>query len=137
MTLWPSSRMRRGEPIKSLISQSGTIDVGSGQAVLVTAEAAKGMLDSLINMSGTILADSAVQEGGRILLLARGGNVDVSGELSARGSTGGQIEVLGDQVHLTSSAKLDADGTYGGGTLHIGGAYQGGGEHIRSDEYAN
>ena len=43
------------------------------------------MLDSLINISGTILADSAVQEGGRILLLARGGNVDVSGNLSAGG----------------------------------------------------
>ncbi len=121
-----------GEPVKSLISQSGVIDVGSGQAVLVTAEAAKGMLDSLINMSGVILAESAVQEGGRILLLARGGNVDVSGELNAGGTKGGQIEVLGDQVHLASSAKLDADGTYGGGTLHIGGDYQGSSETYRS-----
>ena len=33
--------------------------------------------------------------------LARGGNVDVSGTLSARGTTGGLIEVLGDEVHLT------------------------------------
>jgi len=121
-----------GEPVKSLISQSGVIDVGSGQAVLVTAEAAKGMLDSLINMSGVILAESAVQEGGRILLLARGGNVDVGGELKAGGTKGGRIEVLGDQVHLASSAKLDTDGIYGGGTLHIGGAYQGGGETYRS-----
>ncbi|MFH2045781.1 MAG: filamentous hemagglutinin N-terminal domain-containing protein [Pseudomonadota bacterium] len=121
-----------GQPIKSLISQSGTIDVDSGQAVLVTAEAAKGMLDSLINMSGTILADSAVQEGGRILLLARGGNVDVSGNLSVRGTTGGSIEVLGDQVNLSSTAMLDADGTLGGGVLHVGGAYQGDSNTYRS-----
>jgi filamentous hemagglutinin family protein len=122
----------QGQPFKSLITQAGAIDVGSGKAVLVTAEAAKGMLDSLINMSGTILADSAVQEGGRILLLARGGNVDVSGDLSARGTAGGRIEVLGDQVHLASTAKLDADGTYGGGTLHVGGAFQGSGDTYRA-----
>jgi filamentous hemagglutinin family protein len=122
----------QGQPVKNLIRQTGTIDVGSGKAVLVTAEAAKGVLDSLINMSGTILADSAVQEGGRIQLLARGGNVDVSGHLSARGTTGGQIDVLGDQVHLFPTAKLDADGAYGGGAIHIGGAYRGSGDTYRS-----
>ncbi len=127
----------QGQPVKSLISQAGTIDVGSGKAVLVTAEAAKGMLDSLINMSGIIFADSAVQEGGRILLLARGGNVDVSGELSAKGTAGGQIEVLGDQVHLASTAKLDADGGDGGGKLHVGGAFQGSGGYLPFAEYTD
>jgi filamentous hemagglutinin family protein len=122
----------QGQPIKELIRQTGTIDVGGGQAVLVTAEAAKGMLDSLINMSGTILADSAVQAGGRIELLARGGSVDVSGHLSAKGTTGGQIDVLGNRVHLFSTAKLDVGGNYSGGTLHIGGAYQGGGDTYRA-----
>ncbi len=122
----------QGQPVKSLISQTGTIDVGTGKAVLVTAETAKGVLDSLINMSGTILADSAVKEGGRILLLGRGGNVDVSGHLSARGTTGGQIDVLGDQVHLSSTAKLDVDGAYGGGGIHVGGAYQGSGDTYRA-----
>jgi filamentous hemagglutinin family protein len=122
----------QGLPIKSLITQAGVIDVGSGQAVLVTADAAKGVLDSLINMSGTILADSAVQEGGRILLLARGGSADVSGGMSARGTTGGQIEVLGSQVHLFPTAELDASGLYGGGTLQIGGAYRGNGDTYRS-----
>jgi filamentous hemagglutinin family protein len=122
----------QGQPLKDLLSQTGTIDVSGGQAVLVTAEAAKGVLDSLINMSGTILADSAVQEGGRILLLARGGNVDVSGNMSARGTTGGQIDVLGDQVHLFSTAKLDVNGVYGGGVLHVGGDYQGSGDTYRA-----
>lgn len=122
----------RGHALGSLVSQAGTIDVGSGRAVLVTAEVARGVMDSLINMSGTILADSAVQEGGRIHLLARGGAVDVSGELSARGTLGGTIEVLGDQVRLSSTARLSADGSYGGGTVHVGGAFQGGGDTYRS-----
>jgi len=122
----------QGKQVKDLISQAGTIDVGGGQAVLVTAEVAKGVLDSLINMSGVVLADSAVQEGGRILLLARGGNVDVSGNLSAEGTTGGQIDVLGDQVHLLSTATLDVNGVYGGGVLHVGGDYQGSGDTYRA-----
>lgn len=122
----------QGKPVKDLISQAGTIDVGSGQTVLMTAEVAKGLLDSLINMSGVVLADSAVQEGGRILLLARSGNVDVSGNLSAEGTTGGQIDVLGDQVHLFSTATLDANGVYGGGVLHVGGDYQGSGDTYRA-----
>ncbi len=122
----------QGEAVESLIKQAGTIDVDGGKAVLITAEAARGVMDSLINMSGTILADSAVQEGGRIHLLARGGGVDVSGELSAKGTTGGKIEVLGDQVNLASTASLSVDGTNGGGTLHVGGAFQGGGDTYRS-----
>lgn len=122
----------QGQSLKNLLGQTGTIDVSGGQAVLVTAEVAKGVVDSLINMSGTILADSAVQEGGRILLLARRGNVDVSGSLSARGITGGQIDVLGDQVHLFSTAALDVNGVYGGGVLHVGGDYQGSGDTYRA-----
>lgn len=125
-------RDSNGQPVKSLITQAGTIDVSGGKAVLVTADVAKGMLDSLINMSGAILADSAVQEGGRILLSARGGNVDVSGQLSATGTIGGQIDILGDQVHLFSPAYLDVSGLYGGGILHVGGAYQGSGDTYRA-----
>ena len=121
-----------GQPVESLITQAGTIDVGGGKAVLVTAEVAKGVLDSLINMSGAILADSAVQEGGRILLSARGGNVDVSGQLSATGTIGGQIDILGDQIHLFSTALLNVDGLFGGGVLHVGGAYQGSGDTYRA-----
>ena len=40
--------------------------------------------------------------------------------------------MLGDQVQLASTAKLDADGTYGGGTLHVGGAFQGSGDTYRA-----
>lgn len=35
-------------------------------------------------------------------------------------------------MHLTSSAKLNADGIFGGGKLHVGGAYQGGNDTYRS-----
>jgi filamentous hemagglutinin family protein len=125
-------RSADGESVTALINQAGTIDIGGGQAVLVTAATAAGVLDNLINMRGTILADSAIQDGGRILLMGQGGKVEVSGTLSAQGVQGGDIEVLGETVHLADGAKLDVSGEQGGGLLHVGGAFQGGGTTYRA-----
>ena len=125
-------RSLNGEPVTSLITQAGTIDVSGGRAVLMTARNAKNVLDSLVNMSGNIKADTAVAQGGRILLLGEGGTVDVSGTMSATGVTGGAIEALGGNVHIRSTANLDASGAAGGGVVHAGGAYQGQGDTFRS-----
>jgi filamentous hemagglutinin family protein len=123
-----------GEPVTSLIANAGSIETAGGRTVLMTARNAKNVLDNLINMSGTIKADTAVQQGGRILLLGEGGKVNVSGTLSARGVTGGAVEVLGDQLHLASTATVDASGTHGGGMVHVGGAFQGQGDTYRSSQ---
>jgi filamentous hemagglutinin family protein len=48
----------------------------------------------------------------------------VSGEISTLGEVGGQVAVLGDRVALLA-ANLNASGTNGGGTINIGGNYQG------------
>jgi filamentous hemagglutinin family protein len=127
-------RALNGEPVTSLIANAGSIDTAGGRTVLMTARNAKNVLDNLINMSGTIKADSAVQQGGRILLLGEGGKVEVSGTLSARGVTGGAVEVLGDQVHLASTTTVDASGARGGGMVHVGGAFQGQGDTYRSSQ---
>lgn len=121
-----------GEPVTSLVTNQGRIDAAGGQAVLITARNAKNVLDNLVNMSGTIKADSAVQQGGRILLLGDGGTVDVNGTLSSRGAAGGSIEVLGDRVRLGDAAALDAGGTTVGGIVHVGGAFQGQGDTYRA-----
>ena len=121
-----------GEPVTSLISNSGRIETAGGEAVLMTARNAKNVLDNLVNMTGTIKADTAVQQGGRILLLGEGGQVNVNGSLSAQGTTGGSIQVLGERVRLGAEASLDASGVAGGGIVHVGGAYQGQGDVYRS-----
>jgi filamentous hemagglutinin family protein len=123
-----------GAPVSSLIANSGTIDTAGGRTVLMTARNAKNILDNLINMSGTIKADTAVEQSGRILLLGEGGKVDVSGTLSARGATGGSIEALGGEVHVASTATADASGAAGGGIVHVGGAFQGKGDTYRSTQ---
>jgi filamentous hemagglutinin family protein len=125
-------RQANGEPVANLITNTGRIESGGGQTVLMTARTAKNVLDNLINTSGTIKADTAVQQSGRILLLAEGGKVEVGGLLSAQGTTGGTIRVLGDRVHVSSAAALDASGAEGGGTIQVGGAWQGQGDAYRA-----
>ncbi len=67
-----------------------------------------GIYAGLINNSGTIRADSAVAEGGSILLKAtKSVTLEDSGVLSAQGQGGGEIKVLGgDRVEV--AGRLDA-----------------------------
>lgn len=118
-----------------------------------------GMVGALVRNSGTLSASSAVSEGGRIFLRAtsnieqtaggrieasgtRGGQISlqsgdttvVEGSLEATGSAGkgGQIDVLGDKVGLFGAANVDASGTAGGGTVLIGGDYQGANPEVKN-----
>jgi filamentous hemagglutinin family protein len=115
----------QGRSVRALIDQAGTIDVAGGKAVLVTAVTAKSVLDSVVNMSGTMVADTVANRQGQILLLGKGGKVEVSGQLGARGlqagEAGGKVQVLGDQVSLTDNALVDASGQAGGGSVLVGG----------------
>jgi filamentous hemagglutinin family protein len=67
-----------------------------------------GIYAGLINNSGSIRADSAVSEGGRILLKAtKSATLESTSVLSARGQGGGEIKVLaGDSVQV--AGRLDA-----------------------------
>ena len=60
------------------------------------------------------------------------GTTVVSGTLDAsnieQGQTGGQIVVLGERVGLLDGAQIDVSGHSGGGTVLIGGDFQGNGE---------
>jgi filamentous hemagglutinin family protein len=129
-----------GKPVKALINQAGTIDVAGGKAVLATAGLAKAVVDDVINMSGTIKADAVGVRNGQIVLLGRGGQVDVTGQLSATGAasgeTGGTIQVLGDRISLGSTSHLDASAVAGGGVVLVGGDYQGTGDVYRAEHTA-
>ncbi len=110
--------------LKGGVDNAGHIDVGDGVVAMSAQRAAK-HLDSVISVGGAVIADSVSNQGGTIVL----GNADhtqVSGTLSAKGSDGGQIKVLGNEVSLASTAKVDASGTQGkGGSVAVGGSFQG------------
>ncbi|PHV31024.1 hypothetical protein CSQ94_24175 [Janthinobacterium sp. BJB312] len=88
-----------------------------------------GMAGALLSQRGVLNANSAVVgDNGRIVLKASGKALLEAGSVtSATGAagTGGQIHVLGEQVGLLGNAKVDASGTTGGGTVLLGGDYQG------------
>ncbi|MES2349436.1 MAG: filamentous hemagglutinin N-terminal domain-containing protein, partial [Pseudomonadota bacterium] len=89
-----------------------------------------GVYGALVSQRGAINANSAVRgENGRIVLKSSGTTmVEAGSTTTAVGSnlnTGGDIQLLGDKVGLTGNAVVDASGAAGGGTVLVGGDYQG------------
>ena len=91
----------------------------------MTARAAQGVQDAVINNTGMVQATSVRQENGEIILEADNGTVANSGTLDASGKgageTGGTVKLLGQQVAVADGAKIDVSGDAGGGTALIGG----------------
>src|SRR6266478_465920 len=127
-----------GRPLKSLVTNEGKIRANGGRVEL-TAAAARVVVDSVINTSGVITANSIGHRNGMIVLSAATGaskpagaptqTVRISGTLAAagkkKGTEGGTILVTGENIKL-ASARIDASGRKGGGKVLIGGDWGGG-----------
>jgi len=95
---------------------------------IITQGGKTGIYGALVKQRGVINADSAVVgENGKVVLKAsRDTLLEAGSRTSARGAgKGGEIQVLGERVGLTGDAKADASGQQGGGTVLVGGDYQG------------
>ncbi|MEG1768183.1 MAG: filamentous hemagglutinin N-terminal domain-containing protein, partial [Comamonas sp.] len=87
-----------------------------------------GIYGALVNQRGTVNANSAVVgEDGKIVFKASRDTLLEAGSVtSATGAAqGGEVSVLGQRVALTGDARVDARGQTGGGTVLVGGDYQG------------
>lgn len=121
----------RAVQIGDTASPGVRIEVTGGESAKnlgsVAAEAGRiGLFGALVKNSGTLNASSAVAEGGRILLKSTGSTVvDGDASLAANGTRGGRIEILGNEVAVADRATLDASGRTAGGTVLVGGDYQG------------
>lgn len=117
-----------GNLAESKVTQNGTINATAG-VVALTASQAADALNNIINMEGHIHANSLNTQNGRIILGTTEGYTRVNGTLSAQGieenTTGGAIEITGKQVLLSNNANLSTSGHSGGGTINVGGNYQG------------
>ncbi|MCM2289314.1 MAG: filamentous hemagglutinin N-terminal domain-containing protein, partial [Sulfuritalea sp.] len=120
----------------SLIDSAGpelsvTLTANGNKAVNLGAiNAAGGRIDmfgAIIEQAGVLRADSATVDAAGNITLKASQSTTVSGEISATNSvgSGGKVQVLGDQVALTSTARIDVSGVGAGGTALIGGDYQG------------
>lgn len=105
-------------------AQDQALNIGS-----VVAQGGKvGIYGALIRQRGVVSANSAVRgENGKILFKASGDTLLEAGSVtSATGADhGGEIQVLGDRVGLLGNAVVDASGQSGGGTVLVGGDFQG------------
>jgi filamentous hemagglutinin family protein len=111
------------QAVEGLVKNSGLIQANGGLVQLAT-----NARSAAINISGIVEANQLVERDGMIRL--EGGDnakVQVTGQLIAKGenTTGGTIEVTGEQVALLNGAVLDASGDNGGGKILVGGDYQG------------
>ncbi|UGQ45006.1 two-partner secretion domain-containing protein [Massilia endophytica] len=87
-----------------------------------------GIYGALVNQRGIVNADSAVRgENGKIILKAsRTVLADAGSRTTATGAgKGGDIQILGEKVGLNGDAVVDASGQQGGGSVLLGGDYQG------------
>ncbi len=127
-----------GKEAGARLSQLGRIQADGGSVELMAA--ARGQFaDTVLNMSGVVQARSLGMKQGRVVIdggdhgvTSVTGQVDVSG-LQA-GQQGGSVSILGDRVGLFGQASIDASGAAGGGSVKVGGDFQGQGTARRASQ---
>ncbi|MEF3076730.1 filamentous hemagglutinin N-terminal domain-containing protein [Methylobacter sp. Wu1] len=125
-----------GKPLSHYVSNTGEI-IADGGMVTILAGTGKAIVDSLINLKGHVQAQTVENRNGVITLLGdENTQVEVAGTLDASGQTaharGGRVEVRGGEVQLAEGSRIDVSGNGQGGTVLIGGDFQGSGEGIRA-----
>ncbi|MCX7185437.1 MAG: filamentous hemagglutinin N-terminal domain-containing protein [Nitrosospira sp.] len=126
--------------LRALVENRHLIQADGG-TVILAAKAEGNLAATVVNNEGIIQAQSIGSTHGAIRLA--GGNegiVSVSGTLDASGrnagETGGSIQVLGDKVGLFAGANLNAAGDAGGGTVLVGGDFQGSNAAIQNASFS-
>ena len=112
------------------LAQNGGLIQADGGKVVMTAQSAGSLVQSVVNNTGVIRAQSIENRNGTIMLMGDmqsgtlniGGTLDVSG--ADAGETGGSVTATAHHVGLVD-AEINASGDTGGGSVLIGGGYQG------------
>ena len=124
-----------------VIAQAGTVALASGEAITLNFNKAGTGLAGITTTPQAIAAlvenrSAVLAEGGQIILSAhalaslQGSVVKNSGQLSATSlsTQGGKIVLMGDSIELTGTSQIQASGATGGGTVLVGGDWQGSGD---------
>ena len=105
----------------ALATNDGVV-IAEGGSIRITAEAASGLVETLVANRGRLDA-GAPGAGGEVLITAQGGDIRLDGTVIATGGTGrgGRIAANGSgRVTVGAGARLDASGGAGGGTILVG-----------------
>jgi filamentous hemagglutinin family protein len=109
-----------GKPLKALVENDGTIAAQGGK-ILLTATAARDVVNASVNVAGIVRADSVSSQGGVITLSGSGGIGTESGSvISAAGATGGSVTITGGSVGLGGLVDASSTGArQAGGTIAV------------------
>ena len=98
------------DTLHTLVENKGTLLARTGEIILTAAQAEQ-LVSSTVNNSGVIDVS--------------GSKLDAKGLVVFGDGIGGDIKIDGGDIHIQSSAKLNAGGANGGGTINIGGGFRG------------
>lgn len=124
------------EAYDAQVRNSGLIEAEGGR-VIMTAKAADALLGTVVNTSGIVRATGISERNGEIIIDGGPqGQVQVGGTLdvSSSAGTGGSVTVLGSQLTLLNSTLIEASGLAGGGTVLVGGGFQGGDAQLHNSQ---
>ena len=99
-------------------------------ALLGSADTVHSELSSLLTGSDLAHATTLITDNngnirlGSTEIAEENGSVFAQGQLSVAGETGGSVNILGDRIALMD-VSIDASGDSGGGSIRVGGDYQG------------
>lgn len=110
----------RPQQPSSSIEKTGISQLGFIESLSTELKCDGTLYELAIQHDGKINSPDLIQENGRILLVADKGRIDVNGLLSA---PGGSITVMGK--HNNVEGTIDASSDFSGGTILIGGEFQG------------
>jgi hypothetical protein len=117
----------QGKPGKAQVENSGTLDARKGSVFLGAGD----MYSLAIRNSGMLKGKNITLDAGdNGIVSVKGGTLDASN--SNPGEMGGQIKVLGKKIGLFEGTVVDASGAAGGGTVNIGGGFQGNDPALRN-----
>ena len=119
-------------------SESGVLNTGTVEAAggIIALAAAGDLYSQAISNIGSLSSSVESGDAGKVKLTAAEGTVINSGSLEAKSSsgTGGTIQMLGDKVGLLDAGRIDVSGSDGGGTVLVGGDYQGKGDVLTASQ---
>ncbi len=110
--------------------QNGRAVHAPGGLIILSAQAVNSLQGAVVNNSGTLEASGLSSNGGVIRLDAGNGQTSITGTMDVSSATakGGQVTATGQQVRVGDAAQINASGATGGGTVWVGGDWQGTGD---------
>ncbi|MBM2915431.1 filamentous hemagglutinin N-terminal domain-containing protein, partial [Escherichia coli] len=123
-----------GDVVNALVENRGLISARDGQ-VYLTALGRDMLMNTVLNVSGVVEAGGMHRQDGNIVLDGGdSGVVHLSGTLQADNASGqgGKVVVQGQNILLDKGSSITATGGQGGGEVYVGGGWQGKDSSIRN-----